>query len=381
MSNTPLRTAHGLGLEPVAADWPALREADVERLLLEYPQLGVLHSLHWHSPRPFSAAGLITTSSGTLFVKRHHQRVREAAWLEEEHRLIAHLHAQGAPVAAVVSNRHGRTATTQDEWTYEIHRVAAGVDLYRDALSWTPFNSTAHAHAAGQALARLHLAAANYSAPPRQTPVLLVNARLIEQAEPLAAIAAAAEADSALRDYLQDKDWYAQLSTLLLPYHTRLWPLLAKQIPLWTHNDWHASNLLWSADSADAQVSSVLDFGLADRTFALFDLANAIERNGVPWLDLDHGGSAPADLAAIDALLAGYHTVKPLTGEDRHTLAALLPLVHVDFALSEIAYFQGVVGSTSSADVAYHAYLIGHLHWFNGAEGQRLLNHLGQVQP
>lgn len=381
MSNTPLRTAHGLTKDPVAADWPALREADVQRLLLEYPQLGALHSLHWHSPRPFSAAGLITTSSGTLFVKRHHQQVREAAWLEEEHRLIAHLHAQGAPVAAVVSNRHGRTATVQDEWTYEIHRVADGVDLYRDALSWTPFQSLHHAHAAGRALAELHNAAAGYQAPARQTPVLVINAKLIEQADPLAAIDAAAKADSALGAYLQDKDWHAQLTELLLPYHAALLPLLKQQPPLWTHNDWHASNLLWSDDSSTAVVSSVLDFGLSDRSFALFDLATAIERNAVPWLDLDSGGSAPADLAAIDALLAGYHAVKPLSAQDLQALAALLPLVHIDFAVSEIAYFAGVVQSVSSADIAYNAYLIGHLHWFNGAEGQRLLNHLAQVQP
>ncbi len=380
MSNTPIRTAHGLGLAPVAADWPALRERDIERLLLEYPQLGALHSLHWHSPRPFSAAGLITTSTGTLFVKRHHHSVREAAWLEEEHRLIAHLHAHGAPVAAIVPNRHGRTASSQDEWTYEIHRVAEGVDLYRDALSWSPFQSLQHANAAGQALAKLHLAAADYNAAPREAKVLLVNARLISQEDPLAAIAAAAEADTALADYLQHKDWHAQLSELLLPRHALLLPLLEDQPPLWTHNDWHASNLLWSDNSAEASVTSVLDFGLADRTFALFDLANAIERNCVPWLDLDSGGSAPAQLDAIDALLTGYHTIKPLSENDLHTLAALLPLVHVDFALSEVAYFQGIVGSTSSADVAYDAYLIGHLHWFNGAEGQRLLTHLAQVQ-
>lgn len=380
MSNTPTRTAHGLGLEPVAADWPALREGDIERLLLEYPQLGALHSLHWHSPRPFSAAGLITTSTATLFVKRHHHKVREAAWLEEEHRLIAHLHAHGAPVAAIVPNRHGHTATSQDEWTYEIHRVADGVDLYRDALSWSPLQSLQHANAAGQALAKLHLAAADYDAAPRQAKVLLVNARLISQDDPLAAIAAAAEADSALADYLQHQDWHAQLSELLLPRHAVLLPLLKDQPPLWTHNDWHASNLLWSDGSAEASVTSVLDFGLADRTFALFDLANAIERNCVPWLDLDSGGTAPAQLDAIDALLAGYHAIKPLSENDLRTLAALLPLVHVDFALSEVAYFQGIVGSTSSADVAYDAYLIGHLHWFNGAEGQRLLNHLAQVQ-
>src|SRR5450830_412607 len=363
----PQRTAHGLGLEPVAADWPALHEADIEQLLREYPQLGPLHSLHWHSPRPFSAAGLIATRDATLFVKQHHRRVRQAAWLEEEHRLIGHLHQRGAPVAAVLTNRQGATATAQGEWTYEVHHLAEGMDLYRDALSWSPFQSHRHARAAGQALARLHLAAEHYAAPRRQTAVLLANARLIEQAAPLEAIA------NIQSPYLADKDWHAQLSELLLPWHQALHPLLRDQPPLWTHNDWHASNLLWNADGS---VSSVLDFGLADRTFALFDLATAIERNAVPWLDLDSGGTASADLDSVDALLAGYHQVRPLSAKDLYTLSALLPLVHVDFALSEVAYYHDVVGSTASADVAYYAYLLGHLRWFDGAQGQRLLAHI-----
>ena len=360
----PQRTSHGLGLEPVAADWPALHESDIEQLLRHYPQLGALRSLHWHSPRPFSAAGLITTGTGTLFVKRHHQHVRQAAWLAEEHRLIAHLHGQGAPVAAVVPNQQGATATEQGEWTYEVHHIAEGLDLYRDALSWSPFQQHQHAVAAGQALARLHQAAEHYAAPQRQTPVLLANARLIQHAAPLENISSA---------YLADKDWHAQLSELLLPWHRELHPLLREQPPLWTHNDWHASNLLWNADGS---VSSVLDFGLADRTFALFDLATAIERNAVPWLDLDTGGVARADLDSVDALLAGYHQVRPLRARDLHTLSALLPLVHVDFALSEVGYFHDIVGSSASADVAYYAYLLGHLRWFAGAEGQRLLGHI-----
>ena len=53
----PQRTSHGLGLEPVAADWPALHEADIEQLLVGYPQLGPLHSLHWHSLGRFPPRG------------------------------------------------------------------------------------------------------------------------------------------------------------------------------------------------------------------------------------------------------------------------------------------------------------------------------------
>jgi len=101
-----------------------------------------------------------------------------------------------------------------------------------------------------------------------------------------------------------------------------------------------------------------------------------VERNSIPWLELDIGGSAAASLESVDAIIQGYHSVRPLSAQDLLTLAALLPLVHTDFALSEVAYYQGIVGSEANATVAYEAYLIGHTRWFNGVEGQRLLAHL-----
>ena len=372
--------AHGLGLDPVAGDWPPLQADAVEQLLHGFANIGTLRALSWHSPRPFSAACLVQTSAAPLFVKRHHRQVRQASWLHEEHRFMRHLREHGAPVAQVFNDRHGASAIALGDWTYEVHAVAEGLDLYRDALSWSAFHHEQHAHAAGQALARLHLGASAYSAPARRTPVLLANFRLLGQVDPLAAIDAELGQNPALAAYLGQRDWRAELQPLLF-WHQRLQPLLAAQPPLWTHNDWHASNLLWSADRAEAEVSSVLDFGLADRTFALFDLATAVERNSIPWLDLDGGGRAVADLNAVDALLAGYHRIKPLSAHDLRTLSALLPLVHVDFALAEVAYFDSVVGSRASADIAYHAYLLGHARWFAAEQGQELLEHLARLTP
>ncbi|MFK7699862.1 phosphotransferase enzyme family protein [Pseudomonas caspiana] len=370
---------HGLGVEPVAPDWPAISAGAVEQLLRRFPGVGELRALTWHSPRPFSAACLVSTSTGSVFVKRHHRSVREPGWLSEEHRFMAHLRRNGVPVVEVLADEQGETAIAIGEWTYEVHAIAAGQDLYREALSWTPFAEHRHALAAGQALARLHEAAAGYCAPPRQAPVLLANFRLFNQRDPIAAIEHAANANPALADYLNQRNWRSDLTELHLPFHRALYPLLAEQQPLWTHNDWHASNLLWNTESQASQVSSVLDFGLADQTFALFDLATALERNCVPWLELDSGDSAPASLESVDAIVAGYQRVRPLSAQDFQTLAALLPLVHTDFALSEIAYYQGVVGSVANANIAYDAYLMGHTRWFNGAEGQRLLTHINSL--
>jgi Ser/Thr protein kinase RdoA (MazF antagonist) len=377
--NEPLRMAHGMGVQPVEADWPALTQVDVEAVLSHFPRLGTVGPLHWHSPRPFSAAAQVRTDQGELFVKRHHRSVRQPAWLLEEHRFVQHLEQRGAPVVTPLLDRNGDSVVALGEWTYEVLPCAQGHDLYRDALSWTPFLSLPHAHAAGVALARLHLAAEGFTAGARRTPVLIANLRFFSNHAPLSSIETALAQQPALAHYLADKHWQQALSELYLPHHRALLPLLQHQPALWTHNDWHASNLLWD-ESADAtQVRSVLDFGLSDRTFAVFDLATAVERNCIPWLELDAGGRAAADLDAVDALLAGYHSQRPLTQADLLTLKALLPLAHVDFALAEIDYFQGIVGSRSNADIAYHNFLIGHGQWFGDSEGTRLLDHLHRI--
>jgi len=59
-----------------------------------------------------------------------------------------------------------------------------------------------------------------------------------------------------------------------------------------------------------------------------------------------------------------------------HLLADLLPMVHFDFALSEVEYFEGITGSTANADVAWQPFMLGHPAWFRTGPGQALLQAL-----
>lgn len=368
---------HGMSLAPATADWPPLRGDEVDALLRRMGLPDAVRALRWHSPRPFSAAAEVDSAAGRLFVKRHHHSVRDARTLGEEHRFIDHLRARGMPVPVLLRAPDGTSAVAIGDWTYEVQRAAAGEDLYRDTASWQPFAGTAHARAAGHALALLHRAAAGYVAAPRSTALLVANLRLFGRADPLQALQRDLRGRPALAAWLQRHDWHGDLHRHLLPWHARAWPLLqSPPPPLWTHGDWHASNLLWRDRGTASEVSAVFDFGLADRSFALFDLATAIERNLVPWLELDVGGRAAADLDQFDALLHGYAQVLPLGAAQLRLLAALLPIVHADFALSEIDYFAGITGSDANADIAYRRYLLGHADWFGGEEGQRLLRRL-----
>lgn len=365
---------HGLGGEAAAADWPALTEAEVAAILARYDAIGPVDAIAWHSPRPFAASALVACARETVFVKRHHRAVRSSSDLAEEHALIAHLHAAGAPVPTVLAACAGQTVIAAGDAVYEVHAFAPGKDLYRDAVSWSPFANHSHAHAAGGALAVLHAAAANYAAAPRATGLLVADFRVFGAADPIAALTRRVAAEPLLARALAGRPWQTDFAGALLPWHARLAPHLRALAPLWTHNDFHASNLLWRDDGG---VACVIDFGLANVTSAAFDLATAIERNAVEWLRLADGATdiAHTDLAA--ALIKGYREVRPLPRGQAAALPHLLPLVHAEFALSELAYFHGVLGCSAKADIAYHDFLLGHAGWFATSDGRNFLDAVG----
>jgi hypothetical protein len=103
--------------------------------------------------------------------------------------------------------------------------------------------------------------------------------------------------------------------------------------------------LTWTSANQRAQVAGVLDLGLANRTVAIHDLALALERSAIDWLDLADTGEINADLDTVDALLDGYESVKS-------------------------------VNSVTNTALAYDGYLIGHARWFEQARGAELIGHL-----
>jgi Ser/Thr protein kinase RdoA (MazF antagonist) len=371
-----------MGKELVEPDWAPLTGDEVSAVLARYagcatgPAAGTGTVVAWSSPRPMSAAGLVRHGDGSVFVKRHHTRVRSAGQLAAEHAFAAHLRARGLPVPAVWRTDSGRTTVARGDFVYEVHEVAAGIDLYRDAMSWTPYRSTGHARAAGAALARLHRAAAGFTRAARPPAVLTSSCDVISAADPVAAVGAIARRRPGLARYLAGRDWRRDLARDHLPVIRRAAPLLTGLAPRWGHGDWHPSNLTWDSAGPGAEVVAVFDFGLANHTFAVHDLAVALERSAVAWLDLAESGRAAVDLGGADALLDGYAGIRPLSPAEARALPEVLPVAHLEYALSEIEYFAGVVASPALADLAYDTYLVGHTRWFAGPDGAAFLDHL-----
>ena len=92
--------AHGLAGDQLTPDWPPLVANEVSSVVERIPGLGALRVIEWRSPRPLSAAALVATANGRVFVKRHHRSVRTEATLSEEHRFAAHLRERGVPMRA-----------------------------------------------------------------------------------------------------------------------------------------------------------------------------------------------------------------------------------------------------------------------------------------
>ena len=370
--------AHGMDGSLVEPDWPPLTLTEVRALLAAFPGCGEPIEILSVSPRPFSAASVVATGSGRVFIKRHHRTVRDREGLLEEHRFLNHLRAHGAPVPRVFADSSGETAIESGQWTFEVQEAMTGVDIYEEALSWTPFCSMEHARSAGEALARLHQASQGFDAPLRKAQPLVAGFTIFAADDPSVAMKCYLSARPALAEDAVAREGCVEALELLAPFHAQLRPLLSALKPLWTHNDPHASNFLWSDASDNARAVAVIDFGLADRTNAIYDLAQAIERNIVEWLELHPGledaDSVPVHFDHLKALLDGYESMRPLNDAEAAALAPMTALCHAEFALSEADYFRGVLHSEEKARVASIDYLVGHARWFRGAGGEKLLN-------
>ncbi len=368
--------AHGLDGRLVEPDWPPLSVHEAQGVLRHWPQIEGPFEIVNSSPRPFSAASRIKTGGGQVFLKRHHQSVRDVAGLREEHRFLQHLHAHEAAVPQVLAGDKGTTAFEDGRWTYEAHSVPPGIDLYGDALSWTPFRSALHAHSAGAALARLHCASAGFDAPRRLPRPLVASFTIFAADDPSTEILRYLSLRPALDGNAQVQADACEALGLLAPFHSELRPLLRHLPALWTHNDLHASNLFWSGPGCDAQATAIIDFGLADRANAVHDLAHAIERNIVEWLALVENPQAnniPVHFDHLEAMFAGYESVRLLSDAERHALAPMTALCHAEFALSEADYFLGILHSPAKAAMASNGWLVGHARWFHSLAGSGLL--------
>ncbi|HEY5265912.1 MAG TPA: phosphotransferase [Acidimicrobiales bacterium] len=371
--------AQGMAKDLVAPLWPAMTDDEIRDVLSCYTRkidTSVRPLVLWRSPRPMSTAALVDLAGTTLFLKRHHVSVRTSERLRVEHDLTNHLLDKGCPLPAVLRTLDGDSVVRGGDYIFEVQEQALGEDLYRDVPSWYPFAARAHAVSAGRALANFHCASHGFPLPATPPGVLTNSTQLVTSLNPLDELERLLESRPDLLHAIGTRAVRHDVDHYLRPSIERAAPLLNACSPQWGHGDWHASNLTWSSRESDAVVVAVIDLSLANRTFVIHDLAIAIERSCVDWLDVAGLGHIVADLDVVDALLDGYEELRPLDSHEWATLIAVLPVVHVEFALSEVEYFDRVAHQPHNVDLAYDDFLLGHTRWFKSRFGEDLLNRL-----
>lgn len=370
---------HGMGLAPEPKDWKHLQLEDIRALQHFYPTLQGEIEIVWHSPRPFSSAARIKIDEQLLFIKRSHCSFRGVDDLEQEHAFIAHLAQKGLQVPDVIAHPQG-TALQIGEWVYEVHAQADAIDLYVDQLSWKPFLYTEHAAQAGMILAKFHQAASTYrQKQKRHAQYLIPSPSLLEQPCILDAIHDRIAQSQGLRHYFKKQIFDPQILHEIARIHACIHAHFVKLPPIWTHNDLHASNLLWEGQGPNAKAKMVIDFGLCNLSSAAYDLAIAVERNFIDWLNLNENQqNIQIDEAGLQAFLSAYAKTR-LDHDALKLLPQLLQIVHVDFALSELEYFVEITKNPSHADAAYWHWLVSHTQWFMSQKGQHFIQGLERM--
>ena len=372
---------HGMGSDWENKDWVHITVPELHHLQPYYPCLQGSVQILWCSPRPFSSAVLVEvmqalastgqTNFHSYCIKRSHRSFRRAQDILQEHAVLQHLASKNIPVATLISSNCGQTALELGDWTYEVYEKAAGFDLYVDQQSWTPFFYTEHAAKVGSLLAKLHTAMQDFpELHGRSTRYLVSNQQLLESESIVTAIQQRIDNSPELSRYFADKNLDAVFLERIFQTHRKIKHVLQQATKIWTHNDLHASNLFWSTQSADANITAVIDFGLSDRNSALYDLAITIERNFIDWLALEHTSQINVDEAGLSAFLQAYCAeIHPQ--QDFSILPELLKIVHLDFAFSELEYFVGITQNLKHADAAYYDWIVGHVNWFFTEQGQQ----------
>jgi Ser/Thr protein kinase RdoA (MazF antagonist) len=346
---------------------------ELQRLLSLYPQVGSLQEILTVSERPYSAASLVRTDQQELFVKKRSSRWRTGADLQREHTLITHLTDKGFPTPAVLQTADGQTVVSADEWLYEVHCRAQGEDVYRGNHSWQPFASVAHARSAGATMATFHQAVSDLPiGEPRPIAPMLAQFELARNADLIDAITGLAAQLPALEHFLQGRPWRREIEQAYAPFYGRVHQQLNLLPRCCTHGDWHANNLFFT----DNHVSAVIDFHLADFGYRVYDLAVALDRNAVLWLDILAGDTDAVRYDILSAFIAGYLEVGSLTDAERAILPDLLAIHQLDLALTNIAYYEGVEGDRARANWAYETYLLQHTRCYATPWGDQLRKRL-----
>lgn len=344
-------------LKVVDRFWPALTESEVNAVFQHYPSTGNLQEIRWQSDRPLSAAGLVRTDRGLFFVKRHSRVVRNPEDLSFEHQLSAYLSRMGLDSPMVILTVTGADTLASPDWVYEVFTPAQGEDRYRSHHTWSRGIGAQEAQAIGRCLADMHDRLRECAIPPRKTRFQRVGWEL----------AGAIDLRSTLEEDLQQRPQLAgfltkqDISAIAEAFEPHLHQAnqLVGHERLLCHGDPQGNNYFWN----ESEIACVIDYHLAGAQPPLAELACAIDRNGLHWLEILEGTDDAWSPDVVKGLINSYHTLRPLPKDSAEAFVALIALHRLDFAWSLLDYYITVERSELKASWTRDVFLQAHPNW------------------
>ncbi|MDO4665857.1 MAG: phosphotransferase [Actinomycetaceae bacterium] len=324
------------------------------------------------SHRPMAAAALVDLGSRAVFMKRYPVDMVSVRELQAKHAFVNTL-AKTFPAAKMLTFADGGTTFVTDGNIYEVSERAVGEDRYKNVRSWQPPNSVEDARELGHTAAKLRLAAANiptsHQEPTSFSSPFELAFRICEGAT---AVREWVRQRPVISAYLHQRglDFWADLQNMV-KFSEQIQPLRAAK-PQWSHGDLHVSNTFWDG----GHISTVIDFGLATVNPPLADLAIAIERHSIDWVQISAGRNPRSGWPdAAKAILEGYCSQCPLGDEEEDALSALVALSGMEFDLMMVEY-AAKIPDPALADWAYNIGFLQHNQWFCSDAGTEYLHFL-----
>lgn len=270
------------------------------QLLMRY-DVGRLVSLKGIAEGVENSNYLLETDKARFILTLYESRV-DPADLPYFHNLLAHLHNSGCPVPRFIDDKQGT-------WLQDVQGKKACLIEFLPGISVSEPTPT-QARAVGNALARMHLAVADY----RDTKANPLGQKswkpLFDRCDRVAADRLQAGLAS---DIAVECDWLSAN-----------WPQNLPECPV--HTDLFPDNVLFRGD----QVGGLIDFYFACTDYRAYDLAVT----HAAWSFTADGQNHLADIGR--ALLGGYCEVVQLTGDEKQAFPALARGASLRFLLTRL---------------------------------------------